>query len=52
MAAAVLGIPENAHMISSMSLSCESSLSRDLMTFAMSCEDLCSRANLKLYPPV
>ena len=31
-------------------LSCESSLSRDLMTFATSCEDLYSRADLKLYP--
>ena len=48
MAAAVLGIPEKAHMISSISLSCVRSSSNDQMNFATSWEDLCSRADLKL----
>ena len=47
-AAAVLGMPEKAHIISSINLSCESSSSRDQMTLAISWEDLCSRADLKL----
>ena len=48
MAAAVLGMPEKAHVISSINLSCRSSSSRDQMTLATSWEDLCSRADLKL----
>ena len=46
--AAVLGIPEKAHMISSISLSCVSSSSKDQMTLVLSWEDRCSRADLKL----
>ena len=47
-AAVVLGMPEKAHIISSINLSCGSSSSRDWMTLATSWEDLCSRADLKL----
>ena len=47
MAATVLGMPEKAHIIS-INLLCGRSSSRDQMTLAMSWEDLCSRADLKL----